>query len=199
LTCASIAQAAELAMRLWNGALSARAITVLSAGAAITAGRSASAALLIDLAGVEVAVERSTLAVAELAGAATDAVDDDAWGALARLAGDSEATVLRAGVPASALGSMLEDTTAAGFTAWGHIASGAVLGHRSEPVDIAVIADLRRVAERHGGFLAIEAAPPSTRRGIDPAGGGDLELVRALRDQLDPGRVINPGRWGDGL
>ncbi len=197
LTCNSIAEAAGVAMRLWNASLATRAISVLAAGAAVDAGHAAAAAVLVDLAGVETAVDHSIAAIAD-EGAATEA-NPDAWKHLAGLAGDSDATVLRAGVPASALGEMIEDVTAAGFTAWGHIASGAVWAHRAEPTDIAVVADLRRVAEHFGGFLAIEAAPAATRRGIDPAGGGDIELVRSLRDQFDPQRVINPGRWGDGL
>ena len=197
LACSSIAEAAAHATQLWNASLATRAISVLAAEAAVGAGHAAPAVVLIDLAGIDVAVERSTAAVGELGDAAE--ADPEAWRHLAHLAGDAQATVLRAGVPASALGEMIEDATAAGFTAWGHIASGAVLAHRDEPTDIAVIADLRRVAERHGGFLTIEAAPAPTRRGIDPAGSGDIELVRALRDQFDPRRVINPGRWADSL
>jgi glycolate oxidase FAD binding subunit len=197
LPCSSIAEAATIARRLWDASLAARAITVLAARAAVDAGHAAPAAVLVDLAGIEAAVERSTATLGEH-GEPVEA-DADAWRHLAGLAGASGATVLRAGVPASALGEMIEDATAAGFTAWGHIASGAVWAHRGEAVDLSVIADLRRVAERQGGFLTIEAAPADTRQAIDPAGGGDLALVRALRDQFDPQRTINPGRWGDGL
>lgn len=195
--CNSIAEAATLATTLWNASLAARAISVLGARAAVDAGHAAPAAVLLDLAGSDAAVERSVEAIAER-GEAIEA-NPDAWRHLADLAGASSATVLRAGVPATALGAMIEDATTAGLTAWGHIAAGAVWAHRGESIDIAAIADLRRVAERHGGFLTIEAAPPDIRQGIDPAGGGDLELVRALRDQFDPQRTINPGRWGDGL
>jgi glycolate oxidase FAD binding subunit len=195
--CNSIAEAAALATTLWNASLAARAISVLGARAAVDAGHAAPAAVLIDLAGSDAAVERSGETIATH-GDVVEA-NPDAWRHLADLAGASSATVLRAGVPATALGAMIEDATTAGLTSWGHIAAGAVWAHRSGPIDLAVIADLRRVAERHGGFLTIEAASPDIRQGIDPAGGGDLELVRALRDQFDPDRSINPGRWGDGL
>jgi glycolate oxidase FAD binding subunit len=197
LVCNSIAEATTVARRLWDASLAARAITVLAARAAVDAGHAAPAAVLVELAGIEAAVDRSTATLREH-GEVVEA-DPDAWRHLASLTSADQSTVLRAGVPTTAIGEMIEDATAAGFTAWGHIAAGAVWAQRSEPVDVSVIADLRRGAERHGGFLTIEAAPADTRQSIDPAGGGDLELVRSLRDQFDPRRTINPGRWGVGL
>ena len=45
-------------------------------------------------------------------------------------------------------------------------------------------------------------APLAVRRAVDPWGPvepGPMAVMKALRDEFDPGRVLNPGRFVGGL
>jgi glycolate oxidase FAD binding subunit len=58
-----------------------------------------------------------------------------------------------------------------------------------------------RVAEL-GGSVVIARGPAALRRAVDPWGPidpGPLAIMRALRDEFDPKRVLNPGRFVGGL
>ena len=96
---------------------------------------------------------------------------------------------------------------AAGAHAW--ISGCAALGTfrvRAGGVNIAEAAELTtrlraRVAEL-GGSVVIARGPAALRRLVDPWGPidpGPLALMRALRDEFDPRRVLNPGRFVGGL
>jgi len=52
------------------------------------------------------------------------------------------------------------------------------------------------------GHVIMRRAPLAVRRAVDPWGpidAGPLALMRALRDEFDPKRVLNPGRFVGGL
>ena len=58
-----------------------------------------------------------------------------------------------------------------------------------------VVADL-------GGHTLVTRAPLAVRRTVDPWGPIEprpMALMRALRDEFDPRRVLNPGRFVGGL
>jgi glycolate oxidase FAD binding subunit len=64
----------------------------------------------------------------------------------------------------------------------------------------AALRDLREVAMQGGknaGHLVIEAAPLAVKRALDVWGpvGSSLRLMQALKQQFDPGRRLNPGRF----
>jgi hypothetical protein len=101
-------------------------------------------------------------------------------------------------VPASKLVAAIEAATDAGCTAWGHVASGAVIAH-APALDASTVERLRAHAEESRGFLQIEAADASLRRAVDPFGPGERELVHSLKQQFDPRGTINRGRWRDGV
>lgn len=63
------------------------------------------------------------------------------------------------------------------------------------------IAAARAVAQRLGGALVIAGAAPAVRRAVDPWGApaAGASLARALKRQLDPGDVLNPGRFAYGI
>ena len=53
-----------------------------------------------------------------------------------------------------------------------------------------------------GGSAVIARGPVELRRTVDPWGPvepGALGLMRALRNEFDPKRVLNPGRYVGGL
>ncbi len=192
----NLAAAAALAMRLWDASPALRALSVLGPRAAVLAGLPEAPAVLLELAGTARTVDRSTADLRTVA-PLTDA-PSDAWRALRTAHGDATSTVLRAGVPPTAVREMLEAAEPSGATAWAHLASGAVVttypAAASAPTADEVTA-LRVEAERLGGFLQIESAPASLRHEV-PSTPGDAVLVEALRDRFDPARTINRGRWG---
>jgi glycolate oxidase FAD binding subunit len=64
----------------------------------------------------------------------------------------------------------------------------------------ALVSRLRTFARGEGGSLVVEAAPAAARQGpdaIDPWGevGSGFPVMRALKQNLDPGGTLNPGRF----
>ena len=61
---------------------------------------------------------------------------------------------------------------------------------------------LRAFVGDFGGSVVIQSGPIALRAGLDPWGPLDpaaLALMRALKDEFDPHRVLNPGRFVGGL
>ena len=66
----------------------------------------------------------------------------------------------------------------------------------------AVTMRVRALAAEVGGSVVIARGSVELRRSVDPWGPVEpqaLALMRALRDEFDPGRVLNPGRYVGGL
>ena len=59
------------------------------------------------------------------------------------------------------------------------------------------IAQVRALAARFGGTCIIERCPPDLKRGIDVFGDAppSLALMRAVKAEFDPNRVLSPGRF----
>ncbi|MDP9180338.1 MAG: FAD-binding oxidoreductase [Chloroflexota bacterium] len=59
------------------------------------------------------------------------------------------------------------------------------------------IAEVRTLAARFGGTCIIERCPPDLKRGIDVFGDAppSLALMRAVKAEFDPNRVLSPGRF----
>ncbi len=63
-----------------------------------------------------------------------------------------------------------------------------------------IAARVRRRSREFGGTVVVRDADPDTRRRLDvwgPVSG--LDLMRRVKDQLDPGRVLAPGRFVGGI
>lgn len=208
--CATLEQAADIAFRLWDEALPLRALSLIAPAAAQTGGLEPATYVLVECMGGEAALGRCAEAVkrAAVLGRATggDALADDAsWRALRTLAGGAspDDVVMRVGVPSSKVASVVEAATAAGYTAWGHLAAGSVLAHApllgAEAVHARAITTLREQARGLGGFLQIESGSPALRRAIDPFASGDLGLLRSLKHEFDPRGTLNRGRWHEDI
>jgi glycolate oxidase FAD binding subunit len=66
----------------------------------------------------------------------------------------------------------------------------------------AVTTRIRALVAEVGGSVVIARGPVELRRSVDPWGPIEpaaLALMRALREEFDPGRVLNPGRYVGGL
>ena len=192
----TIAEAGTLALRLWSMGLSMRALTVLSPEAAERIGLVSAPTVLIELAGIEVSVERSTQLVREATPRVEEATDAP-WIRLRQLQGDRVATVVRLGVPSTEVAGTVEAVRTA-CTAWGHIAAGAVIGH-APSLDASTVQRLRALATEHGGFLQLEAGSRALRTAVDPFGPSEVDLVRSLKAQFDPRGTLNRGRWMEGV
>ncbi len=59
------------------------------------------------------------------------------------------------------------------------------------------IAETRRVARRHGGTAVVELCHPSVKVKTDVWGEepGSMEIMRRIKDQFDPQRLLNRGRF----
>ena len=59
---------------------------------------------------------------------------------------------------------------------------------------------LRAEAGTFGGSVVLLEAPPGVREQVDPWGPvGGLDLMRAVKAQFDPGRLLAPGRFVGGI
>ena len=66
----------------------------------------------------------------------------------------------------------------------------------------ALVERLRGFVGPRDGSVVVEAGPRALREAVDPWGPvapGPFALMRALKDEFDPGRVLNPGRFVGGL
>ena len=193
----TLVEAGALAMRLWNAGLAMRALSVLAPEAAERIGMEAAPTVLIELAGLEVSVDRSTQMIREASPRAEEPAGAP-WERLRRLHGDRVAAVVRLGVPSSLVTEAVEAVRAAGCLAWGHIASGAVLGHATN-LDATAVTQLRAFAAERGGFLQLEAGSKALRTVVDPFGPGEVELIRSLKARFDARGTLNRGRWMEGV
>jgi FAD/FMN-containing dehydrogenase len=197
LRCATLTQAAELAYRLWDAALPLRGLSLLAPSAARAAGLSESTHVLLECGGAEAVLARCQEAVRREAvlirTPGGDAVEDEPWRALRRLAGDLQSTVLRISVPSSRVDAAV-DVAAQYGAAWGHLAAGSVLLH-APGIDADAVRELRTRARNVGGALQIESGPPELRRAVDPFDAPERTLVQALKQQFDPRGTLNRGRW----
>ena len=197
----TVRDAARLALALRDAVLPARALTVLAPEAASLAGLPEAPHVLLELAGYEAAIEAATRRIEDVStrsGEGVTGAPPDAWGRLRALAGEQAGIVLRLGVPATRIAATIEAARGLGAAAWGHVAAGSVLVH-APTIEVASVRVLRRNVEATGGFLVIESGPPGLRAAVDPLGGGERELVRALKQQFDPAGTLSPGRWEAGL
>ena len=66
----------------------------------------------------------------------------------------------------------------------------------------AVTSRMRALVDEVGGSVVVARGPAELRRAVDawgPVEPGAFALMRALRDEFDAGRVLNPGRYVGGL
>ena len=71
-----------------------------------------------------------------------------------------------------------------------------------EPTMIAsTLAELRKHANSVGGNLILEMAPVEVKRDIDVWGtvGSGSEIMKKIKAQFDPSKLLNPGRFADGI
>jgi glycolate oxidase FAD binding subunit len=137
-----------------------------------------------------------------LAGEVRDA-DDDVW-ARWRDCFALGALSLRVSVAASRLADTAEALdrrlvgNAARITAT--VTSGVVrvdLKPRDDERALAIHAEAEAIAASRGGSLFVDAAPVALKSAVDVFGAprGDIEIMRRLKHEFDPHRILAPGRF----
>ena len=73
-------------------------------------------------------------------------------------------------------------------------------GRSNEDAREAVGASVQ-AAQRNGGATVIEVSPSGIKRGMDVFGdvGPSLSVMRRMKEQYDPARILNPGRFAGGI
>jgi glycolate oxidase FAD binding subunit len=177
----------------------------------------ASTAIAMSVGSVEDAVRDQLATVEELArsaGGKTEPGPPDFWDTYATmLSVAGRVLALHVSTPPSSLAktvSALQRTLAdlvpgasaviAGCAALGTV--DVLLPESAVPAAARLVERARGAAADLGGHTIVRRAPPAVRRAVDPWGPiepGPMALMRALRDEFDPKRVLNPGRFVGGL
>ena len=215
-----VQQAARLAMKVRGSVLIPTSMEVVSEGAWQVAGggplAGSAATLSIGVDGSREAVqrhERDLTALAQEGGAVQVATlrgmemaaaarrRQKVAGAL--LAAAPGLARVKVGVPMSSLGVVLAAAEAEGAKGGlavayaGHAGNGIAqvffIGAEAALKD--AVLGLRQTANDLGGYLVLEIAPLAVKRQVDPLPSrDDYELMRRLRETLNPGEVLNPGK-----
>jgi glycolate oxidase FAD binding subunit len=152
-----------------------------------------------------------SLRMADLLGQAEVSADPPAWWPGTPRAGSGE-TLIRVSFWVSALGRVLDAIEAAGAKAGvspateGSAGAG-VLYLRVEAPSVATaefVGALRGALARERGGVVVLAAPAAVRDELAGRGGMSgtvpgLALMRAVKDQFDPGHRMAPGRFPEGI
>ena len=109
-----------------------------------------------------------------------------------------KATARLSGIPA-----LLEAASAHGATVTGSAGTGvlwAALPPRSAQEVSDAVDAVRRVSAAQGGSTVVLDADPATKAALDTWGPvPGLEVMRRVKDEFDPARVLAPGRFVGGL
>jgi glycolate oxidase FAD binding subunit len=220
---------ASVVKRLMRSAFGPSALEVLNPAAAraVPSGLDVSPRgwlLAVLVSGFEKAVLRATEEIAALCrdGGRAEIRPDDAdsgklWGAIRDLAdsSDSSRPLLKFGMPPSRSLEALEhlrwnlDRRGCPATLVAQAGTGLVYG-RLEPSEwsdadldqlAALVRDLRAFAVERGGSLVLESCPVALKERVDVWGevGPSLDLMRSLKEKLDPRGTLNRGRYVGGI
>jgi glycolate oxidase FAD binding subunit len=152
------------------------------------------------LSGVEA---RTRDALALLGDAAAESDSAPAWWGAEPAGGD---VLLRISHEVASLGRALAaiDGAAAAAGANAHTRGSAGVGTLDVVLDggdpVAALGELREAAPAFGGTVVVRDAPTEVKAAVDvwgPVRG--LDLMRRVKDQFDPHRVLSPGRFVGGI
>jgi glycolate oxidase FAD binding subunit len=210
LTFDSIEAAAGCVARVLDSSLEPNRVEFLNGAALARLGvDGVPAGIAVSVGSVEAAV-RDEIAVVErvareLGGRAQERPAEfwDAYAATMDVRG--HAVALHLSIPPSELARiaqgaerLLADRAAvvAGSAAVGTL--DVLLAESAVPSAVELVERLRGAVAGVDGHVTVRRAPADVRRAVDPWGPvepGPLALMQALRDEFDPRRVLNPGRF----
>jgi len=213
----SVEAAATFVARLLDSSLEPNRIEFLNGAALARLGGEGRAACAVSIGSVEAAVreEMATLDVfAGEAGGTSGPAAADFWATYGSMMLDAgRALMLHVASPPSRLAATVrvverglaalapgESAVVAGCAALGTLE--VMLPAATAPIAPRLIDGLRESLATLDGHAIVRRAPVEVRRRVDPWGPvepGVMALMKGLRDEFDPRRVLNPGRFVDGL
>ncbi len=213
VTFQALPAAAPLASRLLRSPLLPVAVELLNAAASARLGLHDGPALVVRFGGLASAVKQQLAQMQQWAreqGAAkieTIEEDGELWAGLRDFIFEKP-TVCKLGVrPAEVAetGAMVEQAAAARglrCTIRAHALGVIYAALEGEPEPTAAMVQaLRESVRARRGYLVIQRGSRELRARVDPWGpvGSDFEMMRRLKQELDPNRILNPGRFFGGL
>jgi glycolate oxidase FAD binding subunit len=129
-----------------------------------------------------------------------DALTESLWPA-----GQLETLTFKANVLPSAVAAFCQaaDQLTVASRLQAHAGNGIVIG-RLGPLTLeqatGTLNQLRQRAREARGHVVVLQCPPQWKENVSVWGpaGGDVALMRAIKEKLDPRRIFNPGRFVDG-
>ena len=210
-TFRSAAQAEACVARLLGSTLQPNRLEMLDDRALAACGLApAAAALAISIATVEPAVRAQAMGLADLVardGGTLETTGPSVWSEYDRMLSAAGGVTLRIGtVPSRLAATFAEARSALGTVAVAGCAGLGALRARIETADVTVVARgierLRAFVAPVDGGVVIERGPRALREAVDPWGPVPppaLAVMRAIKQEFDPGGGLNPGRFVGGL
>ena len=211
LACRSAAHGAEMILAAHDAGLALHAAELLSPPASHAVLGQSNWGALMRVAGGAGAVARSLREIegmTTVAGAAIETLDSvTAWGTWST-AFRPRALSLRISVMPSRVGDAMQvlDRRLTGGSAQlsATVTAGLIrasLEANSDGHALAVIDAAREVATQFDGSMVIDAAPAAVKRESDVFGPArsDFAIMKRLKDEFDPKRILSPGRFAGRL
>ena len=206
-----LAQGLRLANEISQSTLLPSALAILSADVSKAADLSfPMPAVAVRAEGFNEAVARHLRETQDLAGRIglraeilRDGSHELLWDQVRDFAADGDNVLYRVTVPPASLAEVavkIEQWSASGrpvrFIA--HAGSGVVwVSLEADPSAAAWFGKLSTLAEEHKGHVVMAAAPPALKEGVDVWGPSpqSLAIMREIKQQFDPQRILSPGRF----
>jgi glycolate oxidase FAD binding subunit len=161
--------------------------------------------LYVRASGAEPAVERAEHDVMELAkgaGLTAGAISAAEWRSNASRDQASRGGVtIRATVPPTALMAIADAIAESGAAVAALPGVGTLHASWTESPSLDTVRTLRGSCESAHGAFVLQSAPVELKReaGVWGATRGDFAMMQRLKEQFDPNRVLNPGRFVGGI
>lgn len=207
LTCRSAAQASDLVLAAHDAGLALRAAEVLSPPAANAVLGNEAWSVIVRVAGEPgtVARTRRELDAASAAlGTKADERDTPAVWSAWDVAFRPGVLSLRVSVLPSSVGEAMQVLdrrfAGAGARLSATLTAGAIRANLKPTREAragALVEAARDIASRYGGGVIVEAAPPVLKHDIDVFGPlrPDFAIMKRLKEEFDPRRILSPGRF----
>ncbi|HEX9821221.1 MAG TPA: FAD-binding oxidoreductase [Methylomirabilota bacterium] len=210
----SVEAAQELALGIVDSTLQPSRLELLDGGALAACGLPPVAAgLVVSFGSVAPAVRAQQAAVTERAdrlGARLETMGPGFWRTYDRMLAGTGASVLRVTTLTTRLAATLGELRSALGGAANLVVTGCapfgllrVAVRQGEPALLAkAIERLRAFVGADDGSVVVERGTAALRSSVDPWGPVPppaLELMRALKQEFDPRRTLNPGRFAGGI